>query len=97
VLIGNDPLTWRVGQAIHHARLRVMADVMKLLADKRAKGELFVQAEQPGGSGLTDNARDVMRFQSAGFGILLPATSADALSANLYGHSTWHPLSRAER
>jgi len=31
------------------------------------------------------------------FGISLPAPSADALSATLYGHSTWRPLSRADR
>jgi hypothetical protein len=31
------------------------------------------------------------------FGISLPARSADALPATLYGHSTWRPLSHAER
>jgi hypothetical protein len=35
--------------------------------------------------------------QQAEFGISLPALSADALSTTLYGHLTWHPLSRAER
>jgi hypothetical protein len=36
-------------------------------------------------------------FPLAEFGISLPAPSADALLATLYGHSTWRPLSRAER
>jgi len=31
------------------------------------------------------------------FGISLPAPSADALSATLYGHSTWRLLACAER
>jgi hypothetical protein len=31
-----------------------------------------------------------------GFGILPPAPSADALSATLYGHLAWRPLSRAK-
>jgi len=35
--------------------------------------------------------------QSADLGISLPAPSADALAATLYGHSTWRPLSCAER
>jgi len=35
--------------------------------------------------------------QYANLGISLPALSADALSATLYGHSTWRPLSCADR
>ena len=35
--------------------------------------------------------------QYADFGKSLPAPSADALPATLYGHSTWRPLSRGER
>jgi hypothetical protein len=40
---------------------------------------------------------EVGPHKQADFVISLPVPSADALSANLYGHSTWRPLSRAER
>jgi hypothetical protein len=38
-----------------------------------------------------------LRVVEADFSISLPAPSADTLHATLYGHSTWRPLSRAER
>jgi hypothetical protein len=43
--------------------------------------------------------REMLRLPLANmpFGVSLPAPSADALSATLYGHSSGRPLSRAER